>query len=176
MAVATKRKRNPVKAAAALSEAFHGRPAQSQRDYIEEIREHGVLAELGRLNEIVLRKPKRTIRFDRATRLASSEDGMQLFIVGGDQSVDLKSFPDTDPSKEKVSLGEVESLTYSTSKHHLDEEDKQPGPYIHMLAEEGGTRPLLVYDTRNHLLEFVGGSYRIDRDMDGGRHSAGIRD
>src|SRR5579872_2340992 len=101
------RKRNPVAAAARLSEAFHGRPAKSQTEYVEELRDHGVLAELGRLNEIVLRRPVRTIKFDAATRLASSEDGNQLFIVGGDQSVDLEAF-DVDATKEKVCLGEVE--------------------------------------------------------------------
>jgi len=34
----------------------------------------------------------------------------------------------------------------------------------------------LEYDTVNKKLAFVGGQYRIDLDMDGGRHSAGIRD
>ena len=175
--MATRRKRNPVKAAAALSEAFHGRRAERITDYVDELHEHSTLAELGRLNEIVLAgRPVRVIRFDAETRLASNEDGTQLFIVGGDQSLDLKhEFPDCDASKEKVWLGEVESVTYTTAKMHLGREDKTPGPYIHKLGEEGGTRPLLVYDTRNEMLEFVGGSYRIDVDMNG-KYSAGIRD
>lgn len=170
------RKRNPVEAAAALSEAFHGRPAHRITEYSEELHEHDVLADLGALVEIKLKYPSATIRFDPGVRLASSEDGAQLFIERGDQSIDLSAaFPECDPSKEKVILGEVFKLTYATAKYHLGKEDKIPGPYEHMLAEEGGSRPLLVYDTRNQKLELVGGTYHIDVDMDG-KYSAGIRD
>jgi hypothetical protein len=143
--------------------------------YVEELHEHSTLADLGRLDQITLRRPARTIEFDGLTRLAAAEDGNTLFIVGGDQSVELSDFP-CDPSKEKVILGEIESLTYTTAKHHLGAEDKKPGPYIHMLAEEGGIRPMLAYDTRNARMELIGGTYHIDLDMDDGKYSAGIRD
>jgi HNH endonuclease len=166
---------NPVDAARDLAEAFHGRSAGEVIEVIEELEEHGVLADLGRLNEIVIRKPKRTIRFDKNTRLASSEGGTQLFIVGGDQSVDLGAFPDVNQAKETVVLGEAESITYTTAKFHLGEEDKESGPYQHEFAEEGGTRPLVIYDTRNQLLSLAGGSYVIEIDMDG-KYSAGIKD
>jgi HNH endonuclease len=166
---------NPVEAARDLAEAFHGRSAGEVTEVIEELEEHGVLADLGQLNEIVIRKPKRTIRFDKNTRFASSEEGTQLFLVGGDQSVDLGAFPDVDESKETVVLGEAESVTYTTAKFHLGDEDKESGPYEHKFAEDGGTRPLVIYDTRNRLLSFAGGTYATEKDMDG-KYSAGIKD
>lgn len=170
-----KRRRNPVEEAAELSEAWHGRPARGQRESVTSVHEHGVLTDLGRLQELRLTDGTR-LKFDKDTTLASNERGTQLFIEGGDQSVDLADFPDADDSKEKVDLGEIKSVVYVTAKEHLGREDRTPGPYTHKFGEEGGARPILVYDVVNGLLEIVGGSYKIERDMDGGRHSAGIRD
>ena len=169
---ATSRKRNPVKDAAALSEAFHGRPAESITEVVEELHEHSTLADLGRLLSVKLADGA-VIKFDRDTRLASNEAGTQLYVVGGDQSVDLSAF-DVDPTKEAVILGQVKHLDYETAKFHLDEEDKKPGPYTHRLGEESGEMPFLGYDTMNARCSFLGGAYHIDFDMDGG-YSAGIR-
>ena len=182
------RKKNPVEAAARVSEAFHGRAAHSSEVITEEIREHTVLAKLGRLTEIELAHgPYRFIAFDPGVKLCYTEPAwsreeditdftgtQQMYIVGGDQSVDVKLF-NQDPTKAKVPLGEVKRITYITAKQHLGEEDKTAGPYVHLLAEEGGQRPLLIYDCMNDTMELVGGTYRIEQDMDGG-YSAGIRD
>ncbi len=168
-----RRRHNSVQRAAQLSEAFHGRPAQSVKDYVEELKEHSTLADLGKLLCVKLWGGI-TIRFDEDTRLASNEEGTQLFAVGGDQSIDLKLFPDVDATKESVVLGQIRDLEYETAKFHLGAEDRRKGPYVHRLGEEGGEMPLLCYDTVNELVSFVGGSYRIERDMDG-KYSAGIR-
>lgn len=165
---------NPVEDAAALSEAFHGRPADSITEYTDTLHEHTVLTDLGRLLRINLDHGVK-LKFPRTnTRLASNETGTQLYTVGGDQSVDLDGF-DVDETKESVVLGQVRKIVYSTAKYHLGEEDEEEGPYVHELGEETGHLPLLVYDTVNQQLSFVGGSYHIDIDMDG-KYSAGIRD
>lgn len=171
------KKRNPVAAAADLSEAWHGRPAKSQREVVEEIQEHGVLTDLGRLEELELstgRKSVIPLADFGPCRLCSSEGGGQLYLVGGDQSIDLAALG-IKSEKEFVPLGECRAVTYVTAKQHLSEEDKTAGPYRHEFGEEGGGLPLLVYDVRNKLLSLVGGSYTIKRDI-AGKYSAGLRD
>jgi hypothetical protein len=168
-----RKSRNPVESAAALSEAFHGRPAEKVTEYEETVHEHSVLTGLGRLLSVEL-KGGTKIEFGPDTQLASNEAGTQLYAVGGDQEIDLDGF-DVDPEKESVCLGQVKRIDYKTAKFHLGKTDKTPGPYTHKLGEESGKLPLLCYDTVNRLVSFVGGSYRIDLDMDG-KYSAGIRD
>ena len=167
------RRGNPIEQAGELSEVFHGRPADRVTVYEEEIHEHAALADLGRLTMLVMKDGTR-IQFEKKTRLGSNEAGTQLFFVGGDQSVNPEDF-NQDPNKESVCLGPVKKIEYVTSKEHLGKADKTPGPYIHTFGEEGGSLPLLCYDTLNQQLALVGGSYHIDRDMDG-EYSAGIRD
>ena len=187
---ATKRngRRNPVESAAALSEAFLGRPGHRITEVVEEMHEHGVLSDFAPLLALYIsqdggmfersRKPKDcvVIQFERATRLAYTEPGtQQIYIVGGDQTLDLSCFPDVDPEKDSVVIGPVAFIEYFTAKQHLGEEDKKPGPYIHSFSEESkGPLPILCYDVRNGLCSLVGGSYRVDIDMDG-KYSAGIR-
>jgi len=145
-------------------------------EYEEQLHEHAVLADLGRMNQLTL-KDGTKIKFDGRTRLGSNEAGTQYFFVGPGQEVDLEqSFPEVDPTKESVVLGPVKKIEYHTAKQHLGKADKIAGPYVHTFGEEGGTLPLLCYDTVNQLLSLVGGTYHIDLDMDGGKHSAGIRD
>lgn len=172
--------RNPVDAAASLAEAWHGRPASSETDYVERVRFHGVLTDLGRLQQIkvmVTRSKAQAIDFDKQTRLCSSENGKQLYIVGGDQSLDLSALgiEGDEAEKDLVVVGPVYSLVYVTAKDHLGNADKISGPYEHILGEDGGESPTLVYDTMNESLGFAGGSYVIDPTDYDGSHSAGIR-
>lgn len=172
--------RNPIDAAAFLAEAWHGRPASSETDYVERVRFHGVLTDLGRLQQIkvmVTRSKAQAIDFDKQTRLCSSENGKQLYIVGGDQSLDLSALgiEGDEAEKDLVVVGPVYSLVYVTAKDHLGRADKILGPYEHILGEDGGESPTLVYDTLNETCGFAGGSYKIDATDYDGSHSAGIR-
>ena len=170
------RKHNPASSAAALSEAWHGRPAEKETEYETTLHTHEYLTDCGALKEIELHRPAGTvIAFGKGTRLASNEHGTQLFVEGGDQSIDLREFPHIDRTKESVVLGKAIAVTYITAKQHLGAEDKVPGPYRHEFGEEGGTCPTVIYDTMNCLLSFSGGTYHIDRDLDDGAHSAGVR-
>lgn len=171
---------NPEGAAAALSEAWHGRPAKTATDVIDKVHYHGVLTDLGRLKEITVMVTERKgqkIFFDAQTRLASSENGKQLYVVGGDQSLDLKALgiDGEEAEKDCVVVGEVHSIVYVTAKQHLGKADKETGPYEHELGEDGGIMPILIYDTLNKQIGFAGGSYFIDPTDYDGSHSAGIR-
>jgi hypothetical protein len=172
--------RNPEDAAADLSEAWHGRPASQSTDHIEQVRYHGVLTDLGRLKEITVMVSERKgqkILFDKDTRLASSENGKQLYVVGGDQSIDLAALgiDGEEAEKDCVFVGEVHCIMYVTAKDHLGKADMVIGPYEHHMGEKGGTMPVLIYDTLNDQVGFAGGSYFIDPTDYDGKHSAGIR-
>ena len=121
------------------------------------------------------------INFDADTRLASNESGSQLYVVGGDQSLDLAALgvKGHEAKKDLAKVGPVYSVTYVTAKHHLGKADQQPGPYEHVFGKKvKGKRagePTLSYDTMNQEVELVGGGYHIDVDIEG-KYSAGIRD
>lgn len=168
--VATFTRKNPAVDAAALAEAFHGTPPGEATEIDESVHEHEYLAGLGELDEITLDRGK--LDGFQGALLASNEAGTQLFIVGGDQQVPAKSWPDLDWSKERVLLGEIRAVVYTTAKAHLGKADRRRGPYSHKLKPGG----FLEYDTVNRKLAFVGGRYHIGLDMDDGRHSAGIVD
>jgi hypothetical protein len=170
-----KRKRNPASAAAELSEAWHGRPAKRETEHTDTLHVHEYLTDLGGMELLEIARPKVNIRFGHDVRLAANEDGTQLYLVDGDQVIDLKLFKHADATKEAVVLGPVQAITYHAAKQHLAEEDKTPGAYRHEFGEEGGELPLLVYDTMNEKLNFAGGSYKIEKDMEGA-YSAGLRD
>lgn len=158
-----KRKRNPngEQEAAAMSESFHGRPAKEYIDIEGERLERRVLAQLGRLVYLAIE----TLEGERyklrpsGARLACSPDGLQLFIEGGDQAVDLKSLGfEGSMVKDHVDLGDLYKLSYHTQKsfHNFEQVD-----YWHNLGEESGITPTLHYDRLNQLLYITGGNYRV---------------
>lgn len=173
---ATTRRKNSIEGAAAVSESWHGRPVKNVREVEEAYRIRTSLADLGGLEELVLDRPKpNTLRFGKDVRVCAapaSADKMsrQLYFEGGKQCVDLEA-AGVDVH-DKVPLGEVISITYWAKKDHLGSSED---PWEHHFGDEGGDRPLLVYDHLNKKLELVGGSYYIDLTDYDGQHSAGIR-
>lgn len=180
-------RRNPIDAAAELSEAWHGRPAKHITEVVEQLHVHSVLAEFALMEELEIIDESNAryaipIRFGHDTILASSEFRVvngekvatSLYLVGGRQKVDLKPFGLID-DRDSLVLGQAFSITYNTAKFHLGKEDKKPGPYRHVFGEEGGVGPMITYDTMNDLLAFHGGTYAVKVDIDG-KYSAGIRD
>lgn len=170
-------KKNPLKEAEDLSEAWHGRPPEKVTVLDEVLHVHGKLVDLGGMECLEICDGEKyviPIKFGHDVRLCSSEDGKQLYLMGGSQEIDVEPFG-VEEDKDMVVLGEAAAIVYFTSKCHLGKADKIPGPYRHVFADENGERPTVLYDCRNHLILFAGGSYKIQRDMDGGRHSAGIR-
>jgi hypothetical protein len=156
-------KRNPESSAADLYESFHGKPSEEVLEIGEEIHYHENLAGLGVLTEIKVdcfSGYSAVLKFDKDTQLCSNEEGTQLYIIGGDQSIDLKSlkFSPDEIDKEQVAVGVITEITYNTEKsfHKF-----KPTDYYHALGEESGHQPILTYDTRNQLLTIAGGAYKI---------------
>ena len=153
-------KRNPEALAVEAYREFHGKdPAKvitvdTPRHY------HGVLAGIGKLDFVTFHRPEgkaKGIKFTAGTYLAENEKRTQLFITGGDQSVNLRDFGISKPHESEI-LGEVSEIGYRTEKLHLIEKDGGKGLYVHKF---GTPRPTLIYDTRNKVLSFAGGGYTI---------------
>lgn len=95
--------------------------------------------------------------------LCSSEDGEALFLIGGNQEVDLaKIHMDGDWEKESMILGECFFVSYLTQK---DFDQDKPTIYEHSLGEETGECPMLRYDSVNKRLHLDGGQYRIEKPL-----------
>lgn len=94
--------------------------------------------------------------------LTVSEDGMQLYLVGGDQSVDLDSIGMGGRKwvRDSMVLGVLKKITYRTQK---DFDKFETIDYYHRLGEETKVRPRLLYDTLNKTLSIAGGQYRVER-------------
>jgi predicted RNA-binding Zn-ribbon protein involved in translation (DUF1610 family)/5-methylcytosine-specific restriction endonuclease McrA len=91
------RRRNPESASAALYESFHGVPSTTILEIEELEADHGNLALLGRLVDcyvITLTGFLAHFEFDENPPVwcSSSENGKQLYFVGGDQDIDLAAF------------------------------------------------------------------------------------
>jgi len=152
-----KTRRNTEPGAAALTEAFHGRPAKKVTELSEIVSERAELADLGRLVSLELLGYK--LPFDSNVRLASTPEGGSLYFVGGDQALDLASLGIEDATgKDHMDIGQVKYITYFTSKafHNFE-----PMEYRHKFGEDGGELPLLCYDTLNEALYLVGGTYTV---------------
>jgi hypothetical protein len=157
-------RRNPAEDAAALYEEFHGVPSAEEVVVTEEVRYHGNLAGLGDLVEIVVKTPsgyKAVLDFDKSgTLLCSSEDGKQLYLRGGDQSIDLDAIHMSGEEwlRDSMLLGQVLKMTYRTAKKF---DNLKVLDYEHKLGEESDVRPELTYDVLNNTLSIVGGQYDV---------------
>ena len=125
--------------------------------------------------------------------LCSTEDGNNLQLIGGDQSLDLDSLKIDGPlaEKELVTVGEVWGLNYRTEKVFGDGGNEDGlTEYIHILGPKEtkpprggdlwqdavppkddtfgtGELPTLVYDKRNQKLTLSGGMYHINQPLMG---------
>ena len=157
------RRRNPEEGAAAMFEKFHGTPSTRVKEFRESVREHSYLAELGRLVYLVVKVgPGRGKFLDftgKGVEVASSENGGQIYFVGGDASIDLKSVGAArELPKDHVELGECVEICYHTKKgfHKFE-----PIDYFHKFGKPGGFPPMLNYDVLNDRPYLSGGSYQV---------------
>ena len=179
-AVAGKRKAargNPAEQSAEVFEDFHGFKPSEVVTVTKQVHHHEHLASLGRLVLLevwgVDGQGHKISGFGKAL-LCCNEDRNQLFIEGGDQSIDLGDYGITArKGHELETLGQVTNIGYQTNKTHLGSEGGQ-AVYVHRFRstnEDGKhvvvkmTRePDLIYDVRNEQLLFSGGSYEILRE------------
>ncbi len=172
-----KTKKNPsgYAAAAQASEEFHGTPPHEEFNIVTKIFEHDHLGDIGELVKLEVIPVHGGGVIDltkfKGARLAQSPKGSkgQLYIEGGNQSVDLDAFEISEPHELEV-LGKLKYVTYYTVKHHLGRDGGEAN-YRHKLNDgdswliRRGTnsknRPTVVYDVNNKLLSIAGGEYKI---------------
>ena len=146
------------------SEEFHGTDSSEVFTVTAEVFEHDNLSDLGELVSMEIAAVNGGIvklhGFDGA-RLAQSPKGFpyQLFIEGGDQSVDLAEFGIDEPHEKEV-LGKLKRIKYYTIKHHLGKDGGEAN-YKHKLGEIDGKLPTVIYDVMNESLEIAGGGYVV---------------
>jgi hypothetical protein len=175
--------RNPADLAAEAFEAFHGYPPDENIVFESMEHEHTVFAGIGDLEELVIvpegeRKGIRLHSFGGAQltcneqALAEDSEIAQLYIVGGDQGLDMKTLRQfgIDPSNlhEQEVLGKCVDITYFTIKTHLGR-DGGEADYMHKFGEESAKRhmrilvsPTATYHVVNKIIGLWGGKYTIE--------------
>jgi|SRR5579863_1612792 len=174
-------RRNPVDAAAEVYEQFHGRPPEEVIEVKETIEEHSVLSGIGKLVSLTVSpigggKAVKVSDF-RGALLAQNEKRTQLFIVGGDQSVNVADFGierDRPPHELEI-LGAAVEVAYLTRKDHLGKAGGEGEKAVHVhdfgslrqvegsdsRRRRGSRLPVVLYDTRNRKLSLAGGGYDL---------------
>jgi hypothetical protein len=169
------RKRNPAAASADAFEEFHGYAPSEVITVTKRIHYHQHLAAAGKLTHLDVwgvDGQGHHINGFRGAFLAFNEARNQLFVEGGDQSVNLEDFG-IRQAHEWETLGSLTDIGYHTNKTHLGDEGGE-ATYVHKFrsTNEGGKHvvvkiaryPDLIYDVRNEQLLFSGGSYEILRE------------
>lgn len=170
---------NPVDQAEKMFEMFHGYPSKEVLEYVEKEHRHSVLAGLGTLTEIhvenvqgtkvaILNAPDpETANFADVIQVAVSEDGKQLYLVGGDQKIPFdtlkKQFGMTEADfRDKMLIGTIIRITYRTIKS-FEAKGQRQVDFYHDLGKEHakGVCPVMEYKPRNPSIEIVGGRYHI---------------
>lgn len=157
-------RRNPEQAAAAMYEKFHGRPATKVETFTEAVKEHGWLAKMGRLLYLLVKVSSREAKLldfsKKGVRCACTENGGQIYFVGGDMEVDLGGFPGVKGTlpKDHVELGPCIEIGYHTQKgfHNFE-----PTDYYHKFGKPTGEPPIVNYDVLNNRPYLVGGTYQV---------------
>lgn len=174
------RRKNPEAAAASRYEYFHGKPAEEVFEITTPKHEHSVLSGIGKLKKLVILaidgKTQVELHGFKGALLAQDENGKQLFIEGGDQSVNLEDFGlSRRHAHEQEILGAVTDIVYFTEKRHLAPEDGGVANYAHPFGQKrvrdnngdrhipiiGARLPIAIYDVRNKLILFAGGTYDL---------------
>lgn len=133
-------------------ESFQGRPATTAKRL--EVSQHAParMDQLGDLVELKINGMRDPLKFGRGVVLAAANG--KLWIAG-------KRFAKPNPSSPAHVLnpiGEIDYVVYGTRKpHHGDHEYTH---YKHMLADEGGTFPVLAVDREGYPV-IHGGTYKI---------------
>lgn len=168
-------KKNPAAASAEVFEEFHGYEPTEVITVSKKVHHHEHLAAAGKLVSLGvdgIDGKAHTIKGFKGAILAFNEAKNQLFVEGGDQSLDLKQFGIRQPH-ELETLGKLTDIGYQTNKTHLGDEGGE-AVYVHKFrsTNENGKHvvvriaryPDLIYDVRNEQMLFSGGSYEILRE------------
>jgi hypothetical protein len=171
-AAGTRGKKNPAEGAAAGFEEFHGYPPTEEVRVTKQRHYHKHLSGAGKLVALEVRgidRQTHLVKGFKEALLCFNEAKNQLFVEGGDQSLDLSEWGIKKPH-ELETLGKVLAIEYHTTKTHLGDEGGT-AIYSHLLrtTNENGRHvvvtisryPDLIYRVLDEQLEFSGGSYFI---------------
>jgi hypothetical protein len=163
-----------LEAAVNLYETFHGKDASEIVEKHESAAMREDYTALGKLIALGLGEPRHRgnglvnnwekedhLGFEGdGVTLASSPDGKQLYLIGGNQNLAscLHRF-DVDKDKDFIDLGEIGFVVYEARKIHAGYE---PVEYVHQFGEESGALPVGMYNKLQKRIYLVGGEYFID--------------
>jgi hypothetical protein len=163
---------NPAEAALEAYEDFHGKPSAELVEVHDPIHYHKHLASAGELKRLVIAPEtggRVVLSGFKGALLCFNEAGNQLFVRGGDQSVDLKQFG-INSAHEVETLGKAVEIDYHAVKEHLGDEGGD-ATYRHKFRQTNkdgkhvtlrvAKFPDVIYRVRDKQLEFSGGSYVI---------------
>lgn len=168
-------KRNPAAESLEAYREFHGREADEIVTVQKKVHFHRHLAGAGQLRMLKIRSVdgRRDVKLTgfKGALLAFNEKKNQLFVEGGDQSVDLGAFGiDPQNHHELETLGKCLKIDYFTTKDHLGDEGGT-AVYGHRFrtTNENGRHitvriaryPDVIYSVPDEQLLFSGGSYEI---------------
>jgi len=145
-----------------LFASFHGRDPKEIAEKHESAAMRLDYAALGDLDYIKIETPigqVAELNFEGdGVKLASSPDGKQLYLIGGNQNLSGALEADS-LQKDFIDLGEALEVQYIARKIHSNFE---PTSWFHKFGEKGGARPRLMYDKLRKRIYFVGGEYFIN--------------
>jgi hypothetical protein len=157
---AEKKRGNPAEAATEAYTDFHGRAPDELVKVEKTVHFHRHLAGAGELRKMFVYPEGKLFRVPmkdfNGALLAFNEKRNQLFIEGGNQAVNLKTFG-IKTSHEIEVLGELRIIEYYTRKDHLGK-DGGTAVYVHKFRSP---YPKLLYHTLDKRLEIAGGSYIV---------------
>jgi len=187
----SKSRKNPMDVALKRYEEFHGMPSAEILEFEEKEHHHSAKVGLGQLVSMLvtlingkivpLNSPgfsekgsngRKYWEFDQKTPivkrvyLTSSEDGRQLFIDGGDQSIPTEALRGlgitADDEHDHMLIGTIDMITYRTRKT-FEDKGKNELDFFHKFGGEGsrGVAPVLLYFKRSEKLRIAGGRYKI---------------
>jgi hypothetical protein len=165
-----KQRKNPdeLEDAADLYREFHGRDPKEILEMQESDVARRDYAALGDLIELHIRNEdgkvvKIEFSTEDAVKLASSPNGRQLYLLGGDQDItgSLDSFDKSaDVEKDLLDLGDAVVIVYDASKWQTNFKATE---WKHDFGEESGVVPRAFFDRRNKRIFLAGGNYRVER-------------
>lgn len=163
-----KRRRNPdeLDQAADLYREFHGREPRKILEIQESDlarRDYTALGDAVELRFILPDGRGLNIAFSDSdkVKLASSPDGRQLYLLGGDQDIaGALEEHNVDTSRELIDLGDAVFVSYDASKWQTDFKSTI---WEHKLGEESGIHPRGFFDRLKRRIFLAGGNYRVER-------------
>jgi hypothetical protein len=156
--------------AESLYEEFHGREPREILEIQRSANVRGEYTALGDLVELTIIAPNGDtvlMKFKGdGVRLASSPEGEQLYLLGGNQdiSANLNLFG-ADENKDVLDLGDAKQVVYEASKWQTNFD---PIEWKHDFGEESGVRPRAFYQKAltpqdEPQIFFAGGNYKVKR-------------